>query len=47
MPFFDAAFSLLGQLPEYRTEMPLQFAVQHLPAVFWNENDVIFALGVI
>jgi hypothetical protein len=28
MPFFDAAFPLLGQLPEYRTEVSLQIAVQ-------------------
>ena len=49
MPFFDAAFPLFGQLPEYRTEMSLQVPIQRPPAVFWNENDVIFAvpLGVI
>ena len=49
MPFFDAAFPLFGQLPEYRTEMSLQVPIQRPPGVFWNENDVIFAvpLGVI
>jgi hypothetical protein len=49
MAFLDAAFPLFGQLSKYQTEMSLQFAIQHLPAVFWNENDVIFAfpLGVI
>src|SRR5271170_906935 len=49
MAFLDPAFPLFGQLSKYRTEMSLQFAIQHLPAVFWNENDVIFAvpLGVI
>ena len=47
--FLDAAFPLFGQLSKYRTKMSLQFAIQHFPAVFWNENDVIFAvpLGVI
>ena len=49
VPLFDAAFSLLGQLLEYRAEMSLQLAIQRLPAVFGYENDVIFAvpLGVI
>jgi hypothetical protein len=49
VPFLDATFSLFGQLSKYRTKILLQLAIQHLPAVFWNENDVIFAfpLGVI
>ena len=33
MPFFDAAFPLFGQLPEYRTEMSLQVPIQRPPAV--------------
>jgi hypothetical protein len=39
--FLDAAFPLFGQLSKYRTKMSLQFTIQHLPAVFWNEDDVI------
>jgi len=44
MTFFNAALPLLGQLSKYRTKMLFQFAVQNLPSVFRNENDVVFAL---
>src|SRR5271167_260681 len=44
MAFFDAALPLFGQLSKYRTEMSLQFAIKYRPTVFWDENDVIFAV---
>ncbi len=44
MAFLDTAFALFVQLSQHRTEMSLEFAVQHLPTVLRNENDVVFAL---
>ncbi len=48
MAFLNTAFALFGQLSKHRTEMSLQFAIQHLPSVFRDENDMVFAvpLGV-
>src|ERR1700722_5318608 len=38
MSFLDATFPLFGQLSKYRPKISLQFAIQHLPAVFRNED---------
>jgi len=44
MPFLDAALLLLGQSSEHLAQMLVQASVQHLPAAFRNENDVVPAL---
>ena len=44
MPLLDPALALLRELPKHRPKIFLQFAIQHLAAVFPNEDDVIFAL---
>jgi hypothetical protein len=44
--FFAAACALLGRSSKYRAETLLQFAIQNLPPVFRNENDVVFALSL-
>jgi hypothetical protein len=44
MTFLDFAFLLLGQFPEYISQMPTQFYIQGLPAALRNKNDVVFAL---
>ena len=46
MPLLDPALALLSKLPKHRPKIFLQFAIQHLPAVFRNEDDVIFALSL-
>ena len=44
MPLLDPALALLHELPKHRPKILLQFAIQHLPAVFRNEDDVVLAL---
>jgi len=44
MPFFDLTLFLLGQLPEYLSQMPPQFLVQRFTAILGNKHHMIFAL---
>jgi hypothetical protein len=44
MPFFNPALLLFCKTPEHLAQIPPQFCVQILPAVFRDENNVILAL---
>jgi hypothetical protein len=44
VPFFNAAFPVLGQLPEHPSKVRPQGRVQRLPPALWDKHDVVFAL---
>lgn len=44
MPVFNAAILLLGQLTKHLAQVLAQVSIQHLPAAFGNENNVVLAL---
>jgi hypothetical protein len=44
MTFFNAALLLVSQLPEHLAQMLSQISVKHLPATFWDKNNVVLAL---
>ena len=39
VPFLDPAFFLLGQFPEYFTQVLAQASIQHLAPTFWDKNS--------
>jgi hypothetical protein len=45
VPFFDPAFLLLRQLPEYLPEILVQLPVQRPSSALRYEDDMIFALS--
>ena len=44
MPFFNAAFFLLGQLSEHLAQMPAQISIQYFPSAFRDKNNMVLAL---